>query len=316
MKTCKITAILDGSPGHEKQTEGIIRALENYVCFEITRLKIKKSFLSDIVAWAKVLAGLCWKTGKTENSDFVIGTGTHTHPHVIKIGNAGGAKKIICMSPASFLIQMFDLCFVPNHDRPKPGKNVFLTVGPPNISENKHIHKNDIGLILIGGVDEKSHVWDSDKICGYIEQIVSSESATLNWTISSSPRTPQEMENKISRFAAGRENVSFFRFADTPKGWVEKQYDTSGIVWVTADSMSMVYEALTAGCTTCIIPVEWKQKENKFAYSEQYLYEQNIAISYHNWKRNREYTKGGKGLNESDRCAREILRRWRPESLQ
>ena len=316
MKTCKITAILDGSPGHEKQTEGIIRALGKYVLVEINYLKIKKSFLSDMISWLKALMGLFWKTGKTEDVDFVLGTGTHTHPHVIRIGNANGAKKIICMSPASFLIKMFDLCFVPSHDRFNPGKNIFLTIGPPNISTDKNIHKNDTGLILIGGVDEKSHVWDSDKICGYIEEIISFESVNLKWTISSSPRTPEEMENKISRFAVGRENVSFFPFADTQKGWVEKRYDTSGIVWVTADSMSMVYEALTAGCTTCIIPVEWKQKGNKFASSEQYLYEHKIVISYHNWKRNREYTKGGKCLNESDRCAREILRRWWPEKYR
>ncbi len=316
MKTCKITAVIDGSPGHEKQTEGIIRALEKYVSVDVTYLKIKKYFLSDIISWLKAFVGLCWKSGKIENVDFVIGTGTHTHPHVIRIGNAGGAKKIICMSPASFLIKMFDLCFVPNHDRSKPGKNIFFTVGPPNISENKNIHKPDTGLILIGGCDDKSHVWDSDKICGYIEEIISSEPVNLNWTISSSPRTPEEMENKISRFAAGKENVSFFCFTDTKKGWVEKRYDTSGTVWVTADSMSMVYEALTAGCTTCIIPVEWKQKENKFAYSEQYLYDHKIAISYNNWKRNSENTKCGKCLNESERCAREILRRWWPESLQ
>ena len=316
MKVCKITAIIDGTTGHEKQTEGIIRALEKYVPVEATYLKIKKSFPSDIVSWLKAFVGLCRKSGKTENVDFVIGTGTHTHPHIIRIGNAGDAKKIICMSPASFLIKMFDLCFVPNHDRSKPGKNIFLTVGPPNISENKNIHKNDTGLILIGGCDDKSHVWDSDKIHVYIEEIISSESKDFIWTISSSPRTPEEMEKKISRFTAGRGNVSFFRFADTEKGWVEKQYDTSGIVWVTADSMSMIYEALTAGCTTGIIPVEWKQTMNKFSYSEQYIYEHKIAISYDKWTQNQEYIKQGSGLNESDRCAREILRRWRPESLQ
>jgi len=158
-------------------------------------------------------------------------------------------------------------------------------------------------------------VWDSDKICGYIEQIVSA-SLDLNWTISSSPRTPREMDAKISRFAAGREKVSFFPFADTPKGWVEKRYDRSGIVWVTADSLSMVYEALTAGCTTGIIPVEWKQTVNKFASSEQYLYDHKIAISYDNWKQNKDQIQSGNGLNESDRCAREILRRWGLESLQ
>ncbi|MBU0464602.1 MAG: mitochondrial fission ELM1 family protein [Proteobacteria bacterium] len=316
MKTYKITAILDGRPGHEKQTQGIINALEKYVPVEITYLKIKISLFSDIINWLKTFAGFCWKIGKTDDVDFVIGTGTHTHPHVIKIGNDSGAKKIICMSPASFLIKMFDLCFVPNHDRFKLSKNIFLTIGPPNISENKNIHKNDKGLVLIGGRDDKSHVWDSDKILGYIEKIVSSESENINWTISSSPRTPVEMENKISRFTAGMEKASFFRFSDTKKGWVEKQYDASSIVWVTADSMSMIYEALTAGCTTYIIPMEWKQKGNKFSFSEQDLYKNKLAISYNKWIQNRGYNECGKSINESDKCAREILRRWCPESLQ
>jgi len=316
LKTCKITAIIDGSPGHEKQTEGIIRALEKYVPVEITYLKIKKSFLSDSISWLKAFVGLCWKSGKTENVDFVIGTGTHTHPHVIRIGNAGGAKKILCMSPASFLTKVFDLCFVPTHDRINPGKNIFLTMGPPNISENKNMHKKDKGLVLIGGQDDKSHVWDSDKILGYIKEIVSSNTGNMNWTISSSPRTPVEMENKIDRFVAGMEKVSFFRFSDTKKGWVENQYDASCIAWVTADSMSMIYEALTAGCTTCIIPMEWKQKENKFSFSEQDLYENQLALPYDKWILKREYFEYGKSINESDKCAREILRRWCPENLQ
>ncbi len=316
MKTFKIIAILDGRPGHEKQTHGIIKALEKYVPVEITHLKIKSSFFSDCISWLKTFFRFSWKDIRNSDFDFVIGTGTHTHPHVIKIGNAGGAKKIICMSPASFLIKMFDLCFVPNHDRCKPGKNVFLTLGPPNISENKNIHNNKKGLILIGGRDDKSHVWDSDKILGYIEEIVTSQPLNINWTISSSPRTPEETENKINFLADSMEKVSFFRFSDTKKGWVEKQYDESGIVWVTADSMSMIYESLTAGCTTCVIPMEWKQNKNKFSFSEQYLYEKKIAISYNDWLHNREYFKCGKSINESDKCAREILRLWHPESLQ
>ena len=316
MKIFKIIAILDGRPGHEKQTEGILKALEKYVPVEITYLKIKSSLFSDFISWLKTFFRFCWRDIKTDDVDFVMGTGTHTHPHVIKIGNACGAKKIICMSPASFLIKRFDLCFVPNHDRLKPGKNVFLTLGPPNISENKNIHKNDKGLILIGGRDDKSHVWDSDKILGYIEKIVSSAPVNMNWTISSSPRTPVEMEKKISCLTDHMEKVSFFCFSDTQKGWVEKQYDASNIVWVTADSMSMIYESLTAGCTTCVLPMEWKQKVNKFSFSEQYLYEKKIVISYDEWIRNREYAQCGKSINESDKCAKEILRRWCPENLQ
>ena len=315
MKSYKIMAVLDGRPGHEKQTQGIIRALETYLPVDVSFQTIKISFVSELIAWVKALAGFLVKPGQTNAVDFVVGTGTHTHAHVIRIGHASGAKKIICMSPASFLTQMFDLCFVPAHDRVKSGENIFFTTGPPNISENKKCHQPDKGLILIGGTDDKSHVWNSDKLLEYIDKILSLSPAGMNWTISSSPRTPAEMEDNLNRLAAGRDRVVFFRFSDTKKGWVEQQYDAAGIVWVTADSMSMVYEALTAGCTTCIIPMEWKHEKNKFSLSEQDLYARNLAVSYADWSRTQDYIHTGKSLNESDTCAREILRRWCPENL-
>jgi hypothetical protein len=192
----------------------------------------------------------------------------------------------------------------------KSRENIFFTTGPPNLSVCKNRHERDKGLILIGGKDDKSHVWDSKKILEYIQEIVSSEPVDMIWTISSSPRTPEETEDQIQRFAVQRERVNFFRFSDTQKGWVEDQYDASSMVWVTADSMSMIYEALSAGCSVGIIPMKWKRRQNKFLAGEQDLYRKGLAVSYDLWRDSRVTPEPGRSINESDKCAREILRRW------
>ena len=52
------------------------------------------------------------------------------------------------------------------------------------------------GLILIGGIDSKSHVWDSGAIEEYVKQIVQREPEVI-WTVSSSPRTPADTVQRL-----------------------------------------------------------------------------------------------------------------------
>ena len=104
---------------------------------------------------------------------------------------------------------------------------------------------------------------------------------------------------------------------NTPSGWVEEQYGLNRIVWVTADSVSMVYEALTAGCSVGILPVEWLHQENKFNKSLNFLSEKKMIVNFDAWQQGASMPRlKDKQLNESLRCAREILRRWWPDRLQ
>jgi hypothetical protein len=114
--------------------------------------------------------------------------------------------------------------------------------------------------------------------------------------------------------AAAMGQVSFFRSADTPAGWVEEQYALNRTVWVTADSISMVYEALTAGCSVGVLQVEWLRQDNKFNKSLQFLTEKEMIVDFDAWQEGASMpTLKDKQLNESLRCAREILRRWWPD---
>ncbi len=119
---------------------------------------------------------------------------------------------------------------------------------------------------------------------------------------------------KLRAFAADRPGVLFFHYRDTPSGWIEEQYARAEVAWITSDSMSMIYEALTAGCKIGLFLIDWKNGHNKFAGNEQLLQERSLAVAFAEWQQNGEYCSSGK-LNEARRCADIIMEKWWTENL-
>jgi hypothetical protein len=233
---------------------------------------------------------------------------------MLKMKQVTGAPAVTCMTPASYLRYLFDLCFVPYHDGIAAGGNIMITTGPPNCAVPSREKDPDQGLILIGGIDRKSHHWDSAAIAGYVRHLAEANPA-VRWTVASSPRTPVETVTALEAVTHDMTNVVLCRFADTGPGWIEERYAECLKVWVTADSMSMVYEALSAGCRVGLLPVRWKAEKNKFRRSAEYLIEKSLAVPFSAWhaERNDEWP-DNEPLNEARRCAEEIVKRWLPKS--
>jgi mitochondrial fission protein ELM1 len=325
MKPLSIVAYFDGRLGHEKQTRGILQALADITATNVIHKKILVSPVIYCKNWAAYFLSPLQNPQKEQFSapvDLIIGTGTHTHlPMLLEKDKRdkltdGQVHVVTCMSPDALLRNKIDLCCIPMHDEPPSRENIFVTLGPPCPVVLEKRHNQDQGLILVGGLDKKSHKWNSLKLVEQIQAIINKHSS-MQWTVSSSPRTPEETCNKLREMAAVKQQVSFFRSKDTPGGWVEEQYAVSGTVWVTADSMSMVYEALTAGCSVGILPVEWLQQNNKFQKSLNILNERNMIVGFKQWKSDAIMPDPPlQPLNEAARCAQEILRRWWPERLQ
>jgi len=307
----KIALFVDGSPGHEKQTRGIVKALQEQHPVDTKEICIKHlPFVQDVLSWFKYLLGLdIAQSAFRDHFDLVIGAGTHTHIPMLVYKRHTGVMTCTCMAPSPLLRKNFDICFVPQHDGIKERGNIFLTVGPPNCSVAEMNHDTQKALILIGGTDPKSHHWDSFEIGAFVKELISRE-ISKDWIISSSPRTPAETISLIEKIASQFYNVSFFKYQDTESGWVERQYNRNKTVWVTADSMSMVYEALSAGCHVGILPVVWKKKNNKFKRSEKYLLDRGLVVSFASWREGNLSWRQGKPLAEAQRCADEILRVW------
>lgn len=317
MTKLQIVLFRDGRPGHEKQSMGILHALRRYVDLDIHEILVEeKGLLKNIFDHFKSIFCLSPPPVNKQNKpDLIIGTGSRTHIPILSCKRKFGGYAITCMSPAAFLRNKFDLCFVPVHDRIVLKPNIVMTTGPPNMAKNSNNHDKCKSMILVGGEDERSHRWDSEKILLQIRDLLRVSTDQV-WTISSSPRTPDETDRLLSSLVRDHPAVNYVPFNRTIPGWIEKQYSCNKTVWVTGDSISMVYEALTAGCRVGIIPVDWNKKDNKFLYSLNYLVENQRVFTLNQYLEGASYHVETKPLNESDRCAKEILKRWWPKNLR
>jgi len=325
MKPLSVLAFFDGRPGHEKQTRGILDALAGLTPVAIDSVEVSHAPVVYLKGLASYYLPFLQGTSQRVNFqpvDLIIGTGTHTHiPMLLRKRQQYSLTEkpvriVTCMTPDKHMFSKFDLCVIPMHDQPVEADNVFITLGPPNTVKFEGRQLGDRGLVLVGGIDTKSHVWQSGAIIDMIRIIVA-EQPEIKWTISSSPRTPEETCQDLAGLAETMQNVNFFRSEDTPAGWIEEQYAINQRAWVTADSVSMVYEALTAGCSVGILPVEWLRQDNKFQRSLDFLADRKLITDFDNWRQGTPMPElKERQFNESRRCAEEILRKWWPGRLQ
>ena len=313
MRPLTIFAFFDGRPGHEKQTRGLLRALDRRTPVTVTEHRPRTA------PWPAMAAGAAREIlrpapARARGCDLVLGTGSRVHLPMLAAKRRSGARAVTCMTPNYPLVRFFDLCFVPRHDRTRPAENIFFTVGPPNPLGPGQTRDPRCGLILVGGADPKSHVWDTRAVVEQVRQLLAT-GGDLEWTVSSSPRTPADTEAELAELAATLPAMTFFKASQTPPGWVEAAYQKNAVAWVTADSISMVYEALSAGCRVGILPVAWKRTGDKFQKSQNYLLARGLVTAYDAWLARPVMAPPAGVLDEAGRCAEEILSRWWPERL-
>ncbi|MBU0485942.1 MAG: mitochondrial fission ELM1 family protein [Proteobacteria bacterium] len=321
MKPLAIHAFFDTRKGHEKQTRGVLQALAALTPVQVTEHRLPlPSLLTRITDWLRYLLAPILPDRKINlsDTDLIIGTGSRCHIPMLLAGRqnrASNPKIITSMSPDRILLNKFDLCLVPLHDDIPEADNILKTTGPPCPVSNKGQHDKAKGLILIGGINNKSHHWQTPVITKQVKEVIKAD-PEIHWTVSSSPRTPTGTIELLEIICRECDNADFFRAEDTGDGWIEKQYEQNSTVWVTADSMSMTYEALSAGCRVGVFPIKWKKNNNKYQRSLASLIEKNLILPFEEWQKGKSFGRQTLLLDEAGVCAKEILKRWWPEKLQ
>lgn len=274
-RTLEVLLVRDGRPGHEKQSLGLIASLKKRYTVRLQEVRVQPGCRAVYKA-----ASFMWGRLSQELSDFapdlIIGTGSHTHLPMLALQKRLGGRTVVCMSPMSLIRPHFDLCCIPRHDEIPAGNNVLLTDGPPGVNSDLGRHNPSSILVLVGGVDEKSHVWDNEAIAKSIVSAVARHSG-VSWTLTTSPRTPS---NFLEVFAKQQRDarIALYPFRQTPPGWLEKELQVASWVLVTEDSLSMIFEALSAGCQVATIPVAFKT-DNKFVRCLHDLKNRNLIAS-------------------------------------
>jgi hypothetical protein len=297
----KIWLLCDGKPGHENQSLGLAEAIGRRVPAEIHRISLagKRGLIG------RIRAALVGSSGFPK-PDLILGAGHATHPALWWLGRKHQAKTVVLMKP-SIPIGWFDLCIAPNHDFPAGGDrpNLILTRGALNRVTPRNAEKTG-KLILIGG-PSKTHGWDGAGILDMLAQATDRG----GWELSDSRRTP---EGFLDEARAKLPGVTVFSNHDTPPDWVPVKLRAAKEVWVTEDSVSMIYEALTSGARVGLLPAPRLTRDSRVIWSVEALVADGFVTPFAKWADSHRIAQPPELLQEADRCAGILLSSGGPDA--
>lgn len=296
-----IRVISEGRPGHENQSVGLAEALARRTGAQVEVIRIPATW--NLLTRRRAALEL-----KSTAPQLVIGTGHKTHLPIWFAARKFGARSIIIMEP-TWPKRWFDLCVLPQHDS-EPGNGnpcIITTLGALNRVPETSPAKRPQGVVLIGG-PSKAHGWDATTTTNAIVSVVNSHSE-LRWAITDSRRTPAEF---LDQLRAKNLRAEIISHQQTPPDWVPTHLMAATAAWVTEDSVSMIFEAVTAGARTGVLPVPATNPKAAPVLAVQKLVHEGYATAYEAWTRNGQRLPAPKPLHETGRCADLVLQKLFP----
>ena len=159
-------------------------------------------------------------------------------------------------------------------------------------------------MILIGG-PSATHGWDGETLLNALAAITSNG----DWQLTDSRRTPAGF---IGEIASRLPQIEIFPHQETPPDWLPARLARAEEVWVTEDSVSMVYEALSSGASVGLLPVPRLLSASRVLRGLEQLVAERFLTLFSDWEKYDPLEKPPTTLRESDRCAEEVIARISP----
>ncbi|MEP4076936.1 mitochondrial fission ELM1 family protein [Haloferula sp.] len=299
----QILLLTDGKPGHENQSRGLAEALGRLTPVHVTLLPVEKRHL---------IASL-FSSGKLHEDiprpDLVIGAGHAVHGRMLAISRSSEAPCVVMMKP-TLPCNFFDLCLIPRHDlRGKPPRtNMVATRGALNRVPPPGIRSRSSGLIMVGG-PSSSYAWDSEGISTAVCAIINA-CGDRAWRITDSRRSP---DGELEALAEACPALVTHPHATTGRDWLPDRLSEATEVWVSEDSVSMIYEALSSGAQVGLLSVPRLKPNGRVARGIDELIADGYLMPFSKWDRVTPLPEAPEVLRESERCAVEVLKRFFPK---
>lgn len=261
---------VDGKAGHESQSQGLVEALARRTSIDF----------HDLNVCSMSYSALRWLIASFEEGqslpppDMLVGAGHRTHWPMLAARRVFGGKIVVLMKP-SLPLCCFDHVIIPEHDGPSLKSNVILTKGALNTIRPSENASDDKGLILVGG-PSRNHDWDGHAIANQVKKLLEIYSG-VDWLLTTSRRTPVQSVDLLH--AINHASLSIIPFEETEPGWVGKRLRECGKVWVSEDSVSMVFEALSSGAEVGLLEVPPRQKHSRVQRAVETLKSQRRLIT-------------------------------------
>ena len=160
--------------------------------------------------------------------------------------------------------------------------------------------------MLIGGPD-REHPWVPDRLAAQITAIAHRH-RDIQWCAASSRRTPTDFLPQLRKFQLA--NIQTVAVEDVGADWLPQKLATAGVVWVTEDSVNMLYEALTAGAATGLVSMPRRDHRESKRNLGGGLLAEGLVTSFEDWQKGRDLEPPPEPLDEAGRCAEWILYEW------
>lgn len=292
----------DGKPGHDRQSLGLVQALANATAVETAEFDVRDQRNSFV----QFLTGRLHFGERAPAPHLILGAGRRCQWPMLASKRVRGGTTVYLMNP-HLPTRCFDLCVIPRHDRPNTSPQIIITDGVLNNISVSPAQGNE-GLLLIGGPSDH-HGWDADLLLRQIGAVLKSD-PEKKWVIADSRRTPPVSSATIQRFA--RDNVEVITYQTSAPDALTQQLARSDTVWVSSDSVSMIYEALTSGAAVGVFTMPTKRTDRITTIVHD-LVARNMVTTHADWEAGAKLSAPDR-LSEAARCAQIILSRWDPIS--
>jgi mitochondrial fission protein ELM1 len=301
---CVIWRFSDGRPGHDNQSLGLVEAIGRCLAVDVHTVAVPEY----AATWRDLVYGHYAVLSRLPDPWMLVGAGRRTQLPLLAARRARGGRAVVIMRPA-LPRALFDLCIVPEHDGLAPAPNVLVSRGSLNRMQWAAGREGAQGILLVGGPSRHTR-WRAEAVAAQMLRIVQ-ESPPLDWVLATSRRTPAGFAAEIERrviHADARLAVLPWRAGDADNG-VAEQLARSCCAWVTADSASMVYEALTAGVATGVLDVP-ARGNSRVVEGLRRLEAAGLVTGFRAWAAGKPLLRPDRVFDEANRCARWICARW------
>lgn len=294
-----IWRLRDGRAGHENQVLGLSEAIARSCHVQFCDIYLNrslrgvKSLIPNRLSFARNLPA----------PDLLIGAGHSTHVPLLTFQKRFGGKTVVIMKP-SLPTALFDLCLIPKHDNLmfRPG-NVIRTEGSLNRIQPSTHHDFKRGIVLVGG-PSRHFAWSDECVMKQIITIMQKD--RLQWTVATSDRTP---ESFVQEWRRQHSEIPLVTAQECSPQWLPEQLANSGVAWVSCDSMSMIYEALTSGTRLGLLELP-AMTQDRISQNIQRLCGTGLTVTTSQWLAGRKLPMPARPFSESNRCSEIVVERF------
>lgn len=262
---------LDGNRAHEKQSVALVAGLRECLAEWSEGSTGLECF--DIACPESAPARLFFNPAELKRlprPDFLIGAGRRSRLPMLMARRRYGGRAVAINLP-QLPYRWFDFVLVPEHDRPPPLPNVIQSRGALTEPLPQGMVQPGRGLILLGG-PSRHFDWDGESMREQLRQLLE---APLQWQLSDSRRTPAGTLEGIGDGGGG--DVKLIHWRDCPPGWLREQMASAEQIWVSEDSISMLFEALQSRARVGVLRVPGRRPANKVRAAVQRLLDEGLV---------------------------------------